>query len=523
LSAAPGIPRLSIRRLSKTFGRVRVLSEVDLDVAPGEIHGLVGQNGSGKSTLIKLLSGFYRADAGAEIQIDGVPLGLPIAPAELQRCGLAFVHQNLGLDADASVIENVRIGRFMVGRFTRRIKWREEAASVWATLESLGAGDIDPFASVSSLNHGQRASVAIARAIQGIEPGGGCIVFDESTQSLPREILHEFYGTVRALAASGTSVIMVSHRLDEVLALCDRVTVLEDGVATVSGHPTAGLTEADLTKLILGSSHAQKGLSSVARRVERAFFESGFAVEGIRGGAVDGVSIDVGRGEIVGVIGNAESGYDELPYLVAGARTPQSGSLTVRGQRLSGARINPATVARAGVAFVPGERVKEGIATDLLAYENLSLPRLGRKASPFLLRRRWQLDEFVQAVLALGVTPASPDLRTGSFSGGNQQKILMAKWLLNDPAVLIVHEPTQAVDVGARDDILTALRTRADAGLSVVISSLEADDLAAVCDRIVVMKAGRIHRELTGAEIAPHTIVDCVYAGITSEIEHVAA
>ncbi len=515
-------PRLSITHASKTFGRVHVLDGVSLDVFPGEIHGLVGQNGSGKSTLIKLLSGFHAADDGTQISIDGAPLRMPVSPHELQARGVAFVHQDLGLDVDANVIENVRIGRFTPHRLTRRIRWHSEAQSVARALATLGASSINPYAVVRSLHHAQRASVAIARAIQGIEQGTGLVVFDESTQSLPRDILREFYAKVRAIASSGTSVLIVSHRLDEVLALCDRVTVLEDGSVTVRGESTEGLTEAGLTRLILGRSAAAQHESAVIRTESTRREEVALVATDITGHGLKGVSLALNQGEVVGVIGPTESGYDVLPYVLAGTLRASGGHVRIAETEVAARSLTPSEAIRIGLCLVPGNRVGQGVATDMTAVENLTLPRAAAKGSAFALRRQWQLNEFMDAVLSLGVTPRDPDLPVAAFSGGNQQKILLAKWLLNTPRVLVLHEPTQAVDVGARQDILRELRNQAAKGVAVLVASLEATDLATVCDRVLVMKDGRIVRELSGDDIESHTIIDATYAGISSEIAHVA-
>lgn len=515
--------RLSIQNASKTFGRVRVLDAVDLDIHPGEIHGLIGQNGSGKSTLIKLLSGFYPADPGTEIRLDGVPLKMPVSPHELQSRGIAFVHQDLGLDLGANVIENIRIGRFDANPVTRRIRWRSEAEEVAHLLHAIGAGQVSPYAMVGSLHHAERASVAIARAMQGIEYGEGLVVFDESTQSLPRDILHEFYAQVRSIAASGTSVMIVSHRLDEVLALCDRVTILEDGSATVQGQATAGLTEAELTRLILGKSAASR--SSVAKQWSEDTRQDRLAlvVDGLAGAGVVDANLTVRAGEIVGVIGTSESGYDALPYLLAGTRRATTGSIQIGETTVSARTMNPRRAIDAGLCLVPGDRGGQGVARDLGALENLTLPRVVKRGRPWAIGQRWQREEFGRAVRTLGVTPPNAELVLGSFSGGNQQKLLLAKWLLNDPQVLVLHEPTQAVDVGAREDILRELRRQAAHGVAIVISSLETTDLASVCDRVLVMKDGRVTRELVGDEIESHHIIDAVYTGISTEISNAKA
>jgi ribose transport system ATP-binding protein len=515
-------PRLSISGASKTFGRVRVLEGVSLDVLPGEIHGLVGQNGSGKSTLIKLLSGLYPPDAGTDIRIDGVPVTLPVSARELQHHGVAFVHQDLGLDLDASVVENIRVGHYKAGSLTRRIDWRSEARRACVALADLAATSINPYAIVRSLKHAERASVAIARALQSIELGTGVIVLDESTQSLPRDILHELYVQVRAIAASGTSVLMVSHRLDEVLALCHRVTVLEDGRATVTGEPTKGLSEARLTRLILGKSAAAKQTGESVRTTSARRERQALAVEDLTAPGLNGASLEVFAGEVVGVIGTSDSGYDTLPYVLAGTVAASDGIVRIDGTEIAARSLDPTRAIGAGLSLVPGSRLGQGLSADMTALENLTLPRLRGKSSRFRLTRGWQLDEFAAAVRSLGLAPPNPDLRLGAFSGGNQQKLLLAKWLGNAPRVIVAHEPTQAVDVGARQEILRALRGQAAEGVAVLVASLETVDLAAVCDRVLVMRDGRIVKELSGEDLEPHTIIDAVYTGISLEIAHVA-
>lgn len=524
---SPATARLAIRNASKTFGRIRVLDNVELRVDPGQIHGLVGQNGSGKSTLIKLLSGFYRADPGTQIEIDGTALRMPISPRELLNRGLAFVHQDLGLDLDANVIENVRVGRYSPHPFTRWIRWRAEARGVASALHQIGADSVCPYASLRTLRHAQRASVAIARAIQGIDLGEGLIVFDESTQSLPRDILHEFYAQVRRIAASGTSVLIVSHRLDEVLALCDTITVLEDGRATVQNAPTKGMSEADLTRLILGASaSASEGSKTKKPGVKDHTPSPGATVldvRGLVGHGLSGADFTLRAGEVVGVIGTGDSGYDALPYLLGGSRPAMAGTVRILDTEFNPPSLTTRSAIAAGLVLVPADRGGQGIARELSALENLTLPRVTKKSTPLGIGRRWQLTEFQQAVLSLGVTPARPDYAAGSFSGGNQQKILLAKWLLNAPKVLVVHEPTQAVDVGARDEILREIRRQAATGVGVLVCSLETADLAGVCDRVLVVRGGRIARELSGHELTVHNLIDAVYIGTSSEIDHVNA
>jgi ribose transport system ATP-binding protein len=493
--------RMRVLGASKTYGSVRVLADVDVTLAAGEVHALVGQNGSGKSTLVKILSGVVRPDPGAALLVDGASIPLPSRPELLNRLGLSFVHQDLGLISDATVVENIRMGRLGRHPITRRIRWASEIEQARETLRGLHCA-IDPRASVDDLPPGQRALVAIARALQSHEPGRGCIVFDESTQSLPRESLGEFYDVVGELAAGGTSVLLVSHRLDEVLRLADRVTVLQDGRVTARSVSTEGMSESRLATLLLGR---EVELADLPRgQPARTADHRSFRATGLRGADLDGLDLEVAPGEILGITGVSGSGHEVVPGALSGARAGVSGHLDLPG----GAQLElgHGDVDRhiaVGITLVPERRAAEGLALEMTALENLTLPRI-RKGNPAYLRRRWQQEEFEHAVAMLGITPSDPNLTVSAFSGGNQQKILLAKWLLSRPDVLVLHEPTQAVDVGARVDILRAVRAAANAGAAVIISSVEAQDLAYVCDRVIVLRRGRASAQFEST--ASHTL-----------------
>jgi ribose transport system ATP-binding protein len=500
--------RLAARSLSKTFGSAAVLRDVAFTAHAGEIHGLVGQNGSGKSTLIKIFSGVHAPDAGSTVEFNGRPMPTPVRPTDLRDNGVAFVHQDLGLVDECTVLENIRLGQFTSRRMSRAIDWRAERRAARATLERLHS-DIDPARLVSTLGPGEKAVVAVGRALQSITPGEGCVVFDESTRALPRELLPDFYATVRRLAASGTAVIIVSHRLDEVLTLTDRVTVLQDGSVVAGGLPTDGLSEAGLARLLLGRE--LELLVEHDRDVAQRDAHHGrvrLAARGVSAGELRSFDLEVAGGEIVGVIGATGSGHSDVPLALAGAAADARGELAVDGV----AHALPADARRlieAGVVLVPEKRAEEGLALGLSAQENLTLPRV-RDRGRRLLAQDWQGREFAEAVDMLGIVPARSDLPCASFSGGNQQKLLLAKWLLNRPRVLVLHEPTQAVDVGARMDILRAVRRTASLGVAVVIVSIEAQDLAAVCDRVVVMRDGVV-AETLASRLTPDAITSAVY------------
>ncbi len=508
-------PWVRVRALSKTFGSVRVLDAVDFDVRAGEIHGLVGQNGSGKSTLIKVLSGVHAADPGSTVEVNGTGLSRPVSPQELRRHGLAFVHQNLGLVDECSVVENIRLGQYAVKPLSRSISWRRERAAALATLARLHS-TIDPRSLVSSLPAGDKAVVAIGRALQGLPEGTGCIIFDESTRALPREILPDFYDTVRRLAASGTAIVLVSHRLDEVLALTDRVTVLQDGRVVAGGLQTRGLTESALARLLLGRELELTQERAVSRRPADGHH---LRAHSLTSPLLRSVDLDVAPGEVVGVIGASGSGHAELPYALAGEGRGLGGTVEVGGRTYPLPLRSPGELIKAGLAMVPEDRAREGLAVDLSALENLTLPRT-RARGRVRLKTDWQEREFAEAVELVGIVPPRPGLLVSSYSGGNQQKILLAKWLLNSPVAVVLHEPTQAVDVGARMDILRAVRATAARGVSVVISSIESQDLAAVCDRVIVMRDGEVAIELTG-DLTAHDITAATYPVVAPNLETV--
>lgn len=484
-------PRLEVRNLSKTFAGVTVLDQAHLKIEPGEVHALVGQNGSGKSTLIKLISGVYRADPGGEVFVDGKRVGTPIAPGSLHDEGLSFVHQDLGLVPDLSVRDNVRIGRHSINRLTRRI---DKAADAAAALESFGffGIDIDPEARVRQLRPSERIAVAVARALQDRTPGTGVVVFDESSRAIPHEALDDFYGMIRMLAEQGTAVLIVSHDLREVLRIADRVTALRNGHVVETGVPTSELDEAAITRLVLGRSGE---LDDYARTMPSTLREGGAELRGVGGGRVRGVDARLSRGEVLGFTGTVDSGLSALAPLIAGAARGD-GEVVVDGRSMPLASAKPARALGLGIAYIPQDRHGEGLATDLTVEENVTLPHLIERGRAWLTGRKWQREATAQVIEDYDVHPADPIAVVANMSGGNQQKVLMGKWMLGGPSLLVLDDPTQAVDVGARAAVLRATRQAAVDGAAVILCSSEVEDLAAVCDRVAILENGRVAREI---------------------------
>lgn len=484
-------PRLDVRNLSATFSGVTVLEKAHLELLPGEVHALVGQNGSGKSTLIKLISGVYKADAGGEVYVDGKRIGSPVQPGRLHDEGLAFVHQDLGLVPDLTVRENVRVGRHAIRGISRMINKRKDAAAVRETFEFLGV-DIDPDSKVAALRPSERVAVAVARALQERNLGSGVIVFDESSRAIPPDALEEFYGHIKLLASQGTSVLIVSHNLREVLKISDRVTALRNGKVVEMGVPTASLDEASITRLVLGKDGE---LDDFVRSMPTETRPGGLTLKGVAGGRVFGISSHISRGEVVGFTGNLDSGLSSLAPLIAGA-IPGGGDISVDGKLVKRSKDSSLPMVQAGVAFIPQDRHGQGLATELTVEENVTLPHLRTRGKRWWTGRRWQREETEGVLRSFGVTPPDRKAAVSTFSGGNQQKVLMGKWLLNKPAVLILDDPTQAVDVGARSAVLRAARQAAVDGSAVVLATAEVDDLAAVCDRVHILENGIVVRTL---------------------------
>jgi ribose transport system ATP-binding protein len=489
-------PLLVIRGLTKHFGRAAALTDLDLDVRAGEVHALIGQNGSGKSTLIKSLSAYHQPDAG-RIVLHGRELPMPISPRRLAASGLAFLHQDAPVAASLTVLENIRIGRYERG-LLGRISPRQERARVRALLGGVGL-DIDPDIPAGRLPAAERSMLGFAAAVDSLPREGGVLVLDEPTSSLPPGATELLFDAVRSLVADGSGVLFVSHRLDEITELSHRVSVLREGrhVATVR---TAETDEAELVQLMLG-----RDLEDVYPEKDTHPGRVALSASGITGRIVHDLDITVRAGEIVGVTGLVGMGQDELPYLLYGGLPLRAGTVSVDGVTVD--RVRPGALRQRGVTLVPADRANASGAMTASVTENLSLPVLGS------FFRRGRLDHGAERAAARAlvreydVRPARADVDLRALSGGNQQKVLLAKWLQSTPQVILLHEPTLGVDIGSRAQIYSIVRAAARAGAAVLIASSEYEDLANICDRIVVLNRGRRVTELTGAQLTEEAIL----------------
>ncbi len=503
-AAGPGTPRLRLTNIAKQFGHTVALDQVNLTIYPGEIHGLIGQNGSGKSTLVKLMAGYHQPDSGSVMEVDGVAVPLPPTPRDLMLAGLSFVHQDLGLLDHLSVAENICVGNYQASRVLRRISAAKQATVAGRALDRLGVS-LPVRALVASLTPAERAYVAIARALLRQSPGQGVVLLDEATRALPPDSLGDVHAVLRRIAADGGAVLMVSHSLEEVLAVTDTVTVLRDGKVVGEATPSHRLDRAALARSMLGFD-----LASGRRREREPRGEPRVVVRGLCGGTARNVDLDVAPGEIVGLTGLPGTGYEDVPYLLAGVRRATAGTLTIDGQQLDLRRSAIRTMRRCGVALVPERRERDGLAMEMSVADNITVPRLYEKGRRIFAGVAWREAEARSVIERLGVRPPHPQLLAGQLSGGNQQKVVLGKWLEGSPTLLILHEPTQGVDVGARADILDALAAAARSGMSILIASLEAADLAAVCDRVLVFAD-----QTVGATVVTDRrdqIIDAIYS-----------
>jgi ribose transport system ATP-binding protein len=499
-------PVVDVRHLSKAFGGVFALRDVALAVRPGEIHGLLGQNGSGKSTLIKILAGYHEPEPGGELQVDGEPVDLPLRPGQFRELGISFVHQDLGLVETLTVLDNLRVGRYDARR-ARPISWREERRRVRAALARYDLS-LSPDTKVARLRDVERAQVAIVRAVQDLESTErtGLLVLDEPTVYLPRDSVERLFAMMREVAASGKAILFVSHQLGEVRTITDRVTVLRDG-AVVGTAATAELSEERLIELILGRTM----LDLYPDHVDSLRPESLLSVRGVSGGMAHDVSLDLHAGETLGLTGLVGMGFEDVPYLIYGAERTTSGELAFAGRTVRAADITPQRSIRHGVVLVPANRLRDGIVRNRTVEENVSLPVLGLHFRLLYLRLRG-IRTAVRALLkAYDVRPPDPERKMGTLSGGNQQKAVLAKWVQTRPSVLLMHEPTQGVDVGARKQIFGQISEATKAGTAVLIASSEHEDLVHLCDRVLVFRDGRVVSELVGSSLTADRILEESY------------
>jgi ribose transport system ATP-binding protein len=534
LEQASAPPAVELRNISKVFGTNRALDQVDLTINQGEVLGLLGQNGSGKSTLVKILSGVYDPEPGGSLKVGGEDVPLPLPPGQASEIGLSFVYQNLALAPGLTVLENLTLGqRVTTKRGFKLINWAGEHKVARVSLERYQVYlDLDQKA--GELAPVDQARLAIVRAAEDLrryrERTGGessVLVLDEPTVFLPEEEVDRLFDLIRQVVADGAAVLFISHDLNAVQAITDRLVVLRDG-RVVAQEVTANVNEDAMVDLIVGASasarQAAVDTSNVVALVEderavkltrEAMQSAGdapgqgesFTVEHLVDERLHDVSFEIGAGEILGVAGLIGSGAEELPYLLFGARQAISGSLHLGAERLNVARLTPQRSVRERIALVPADRAVQGLSQGLTVWENITMLVEDEHYRNGIFRRG-ELEKLARdAIDQFLIRPPIAYATMGTFSGGNQQKALMAKWLIARPRLLLLHEPTQGVDVGARRDIYRFVKAAATLNqMAVLWVTTEFGELAEVCDRVIVITQGRHTDTLVGEELSEEAI-----------------
>jgi len=490
-------PLLRVEGMSKTFPGLKALDDVSLEVHPGEVVAVLGHNGSGKSTLVKILAGVYQADPNSVVEVRNAEGQLVSSPSAREE--LHFIHQDLGLADILSTVENLGLGRTLRGWGLAPVRGAAERRHAKELISRFGAS-FDVTVPVGRLSPAQRAIVAIARALDGWSRPDNVLVLDEPTTALHGDEVEMLFQAVRRVAASGAGVVFISHRLDEVLELADRVVVLRDG-RVVAEEPTTRLDHEAIVTLIAG-----REVAGVNAADDSGPGEPVLSVAGLSGEEVADFSLTLCAGEIVGVGGILGSGREQLGPMLFGSSHRSGGRVEVGGEELVSG--DTAAAIEAGMGYVPADRRRAGAVMEMSVRENLTLPAMSSFRRKFgRLDRPAERAETRTWMHTVGLRPPSPEQALKLFSGGNQQKIVLAKWLRVQPQVLLLDDPTQGVDVGAKAAIYELILTAKRQGTGVLLCSSDTKELVALCDRVLVLKEGRVVSEVPRDELSEARLV----------------
>jgi ribose transport system ATP-binding protein len=499
-------PLIRVAGVTKRFGGVQALRGVNLEVLPGEVHALLGENGAGKSTLIKILSGVHACDQGV-IEIDGARVAFD-SPARSRDAGVAVVYQDLSLVESMSVGANLMLGREPRSRFGF-VKKRELMARVGEFLKAHGI-PLDPRAMVGSLPFAYRQMTEICKALMG---DVRVLILDEPTSALTGGEEEILFKAIRTVTDRGVGVIYVTHRLNEVFRISQRVTVFRDG-ANAGSYTTAQTNMKELVAAIVGPGHAAMHAREVAAGTPRTLAyeidnKPVLTMSGISNDRLHDVSLTVRQGEIHGLAGLIGSGRTEILQTLFGLREVAQGTLAINGQQVE--RLTPAVAIKLGIALVPEDRHVEGLVLDHSIERNLTLPWLALFSRAGWLQSRAAAQQAKSAMKQLAVKAPGPSTQVKFLSGGNQQKVVFAKWNSPRPALLLLDEPTVGVDVGAREELYAVVHDAARAGTGVLVVSSDLDELLRLCDRISIVVDGAIvntvdRESVSNAEALHHLI-----------------
>jgi rhamnose transport system ATP-binding protein len=487
------VPVLALNRVSKSFPGVRALAEVALQLFPGQVTALVGENGAGKSTVVKILTGIYQPDGGS-ILLDGQPVHFPTAH-HASDAGITAIHQETVLFDELSVAENIFLGHAPRGRFGL-IDTTAMSRQAKEILHSIGA-EFDPATRLRDLGIANKHLVAIARALS-IE--ARVVIMDEPTAALSQKEITELYHLVEQLKAQGKAILFISHKFDEIFRIADRYTVFRDGQLVGEGD-IADVSHDALVQMMVGRSVDQifpkrnqkvgdEALSVAGYSHPTEFADIGFALH---------------RGEILGFYGLVGAGRSELMHSLFGVTRPSHGEVRIDGQ----VRVirSPADAVANGVVYVPEDRGKQGAIASLPIFQNVTIPSLAKTSRHGFLRLAEEFRLAREYTTRLDLRAASLDTEVGNLSGGNQQKVVIAKWLATQPRVIIMDEPTKGIDIGSKAAVHAFMAELAAEGLAIIMVSSEIPEVLGMSDRVIVMREGRIVAEVSGDDMTPETLV----------------
>lgn len=516
---------LEVTDLQMRFGPVTALAGLSMSIEQGEIHGVVGHNGSGKSTFVEILSGSHVPNSG-ELELFGSKVSFPGATRDRSSYPVAVVHQDVGLVESMSVVDNFRVNRF--GRGTiGNVRWREERKFTRQRLEALGL-NIDPRTLVEELSASDQVLISVARALLDLEEirqraeqkDQAILILDEPTSSLPSGTIDSFLNTIRSVNRDlGTTVIIVSHNPREIMSFCNRFSALKNG-RLVGTYVTGEVSYPELAALMSGETEKidQVGVGAAVSAgesdIERGLGEEVLRVSGLQGGRVSGAEFSIRSGEIVGITGLLGSGYEDIPYLLAGSQAKSHGEVYL-GERDLG-RCTPRSFRENGGMLLPGDRQLTSGVPAATVRENMTMGYLDPFVHKGLLRHRSEKKTVREMMRRLRIQPDNPDRKLNEFSGGQQQKSLVGRCLLSSSKLVIIDEPCTGIDVGARNEIHNTLRELARSGVAVLLTSCQYEELPMVCTRIIVFQGGRIAGELEGRNVTEENILKLCYMDLVS-------
>ncbi|MDC3424397.1 sugar ABC transporter ATP-binding protein [Aquibacillus sp. 3ASR75-11] len=493
---------LQMKNISKTFPGVKALDNVQLEVKKGEVHALIGENGAGKSTLIKILAGIYYPDSGAEFYFEGEKAEIT-KPLDATNKGISIIYQDLSLFPNLSVAENIYIGRDSNKRPWKKVEWKNIYQVAKKALDELEV-NIDPNISVERLSIAQQQLVEIARALAFESK---LIVMDEPTSALSSGEVEKLYKVVDKLKNQGISIIFISHKLKELFRVSNRFTVLRDG-KYVGSYNTNDIDESKLINLMVGREVIYDRNTSEPNVGETIFKLDGLSKQG----NFKDISFELKKGEVLGVTGLVGSGRTELAQAIFGVNKPDEGTIEIYGEKVT--IKNSQHAVKKGIAYIPEARQTQGLVLKQSIINNISLPIINKIRTKFkLIDRKKEIQIANEYVKTLDVRPALPQMLAEKLSGGNQQKVVIAKWLSTKPKILIIDEPTNGIDIGAKTEIHKLIKRLAEDGIGVIMISSELPEVLSVSDRILVMRHGRISGELKVQEATQEKIMNYALKG----------